>query len=126
MSILIFYRLTNYIFPIIQDMGEIHKKLGRRIRELRKIKGWSQEKLASKAGLHFTYIGAIERGERNITLENIEKLAAALDVRIDDLLKFSGNSGKETGLEDVVVFLKNKRPKDIDRIRKVIKAMFEK
>ena len=107
-------------------MGEIHEKLGGRIRELRKMKGWSQEKLGAKANLHFTYIGSIERGKRNISLENIEKLAAALEVKVEDLLNFSGNSEKETGLEDIVVFLKSRHPKDIDRIRKIIKAVFEK
>ena len=47
----------------------------------------SQEKLAEKAGVHRTYIGMIERSEKNITLLNMEKIARALNVEITDLLK---------------------------------------
>lgn len=62
---------------------------GDKVRELRKEKGLSQEELADKAGLHRTYIGMIERGEKNITLTNIEKIGKALNVEISELLKFS-------------------------------------
>jgi transcriptional regulator with XRE-family HTH domain len=49
--------------------------------------GWSQEKLAEKADLHWTYVGGIERGERNISLQNIVKIARALGVTSGRLLK---------------------------------------
>lgn len=49
-----------------------------RIREMRTHKNWSQEELAEKAGLHRTYIGAVERGERNITLRTLDRIADAL------------------------------------------------
>lgn len=55
---------------------------GEKVRELRKEKGLSQEELSYKADLHRTYIGMIERAEKNITLTNIEKIAKALDVDI--------------------------------------------
>jgi transcriptional regulator with XRE-family HTH domain len=55
------------------------------VRELRKLKNLSQEKLAFRADLHRTYIGMIERAEKNITLLNIEKIANALEVNINDL-----------------------------------------
>lgn len=54
------------------------------MREERLKKGLTQEALASRAGVHRTYIGMIERAEKNITLENIEKLAKALGIRIAD------------------------------------------
>lgn len=60
---------------------------GERVREIRKEKALSQEELAHKANLHRTYIGMIERAEKNITLINIEKIANALDVNISDLIK---------------------------------------
>jgi transcriptional regulator with XRE-family HTH domain len=66
---------------------EILVQFGDRVREIRKQKGLSQEELSFKANLHRTYIGMIERAEKNITLLNIEKIANALEVDISDLLK---------------------------------------
>lgn len=62
--------------------GEVLIKFGDKVREERVRLGLSQEELASRAGVHRTYIGMIERAEKNITLRNIEKLAKALDIRI--------------------------------------------
>lgn len=61
---------------------------GDKVRELRKEKGLSQEELSFKADLHRTYIGMIERAEKNITLINIEKIAKALDISVNDLMNF--------------------------------------
>lgn len=61
-------------------------KFGERVREIRKEKGLSQEELAHKADLHRTYIGMIERAEKNITLINIEKIANALEIDLKKLL----------------------------------------
>ena len=58
---------------------------GRKVREERLKRGLSQEELADKAGFHRTYIGMIERAERNITLANIQKIAEALGLEISDL-----------------------------------------
>jgi len=68
---------------------EILIKFGSKVRELRNSLGISQEELADKAGLHRTYIGMIERAEKNITLINIEKIAKALGFPINELLKFT-------------------------------------
>ena len=57
------------------------------VRKIRNKKGFSQEELAYKANLHRTYIGMIERAEKNITLINIEKIANALEIEIADLIK---------------------------------------
>lgn len=62
-------------------------KFGNRVKKLRKAKGLSQEELAHFAGLHRTYVGMIERAEKNITLNNIEKIANALDTEIYNLFK---------------------------------------
>ena len=61
-------------------------KFGKRVRKERVKQGLSQEALAAKAGVHRTYIGMIERAEKNITLLNIEKIAKALKVQLDDLI----------------------------------------
>jgi len=64
---------------------EHRKAFGQRIRELRVRRSWTQEELASKCGRHWTYIGGIERGERNPTLTVIVDLARALAVPVGDL-----------------------------------------
>jgi transcriptional regulator with XRE-family HTH domain len=61
------------------------KKLGEHIRNLRKEKGYSQESFAYKVKLHRTYIGAVERGEKNITIKNLEKISDCLEVKMSDI-----------------------------------------
>lgn len=53
-------------------------RFGGKVRELRLAKGWTQEELAERTGLHPTYIGGVERGERNLGLDNLLKIARAL------------------------------------------------
>lgn len=57
------------------------------MRAFRLAKNLSQEELADDCGLHRTYIGSVERGERNISIDNMERIAAALGVELRDLLK---------------------------------------
>lgn len=64
-------------------------RFGENLRRLRLAKGLSQEGLAQMAGIHRTYIGAVERGERNVSIDNMERIAAALGANITELL--SGN-----------------------------------
>lgn len=71
----------------ILNMGKkkILVQFGEKVRELRKEKGLSQEELSYKSDLHRTYIGMIERAEKNITLANIEKIAKGLNVELNEL-----------------------------------------
>ncbi|MEW6609572.1 MAG: helix-turn-helix transcriptional regulator [bacterium] len=69
-------------------MSDIQIKFGQRVRELRQIQGLTQEELAEKAELHSTYIGTIERGEQNLSLGSIEKVAKGLGVSIAELFLF--------------------------------------
>ena len=64
---------------------EILIKFGNKVRERRAELGLSQEELASRAGVHRTYIGMIERAEKNITLKNINKIATALNMELSDM-----------------------------------------
>lgn len=61
-------------------------EFGRRVRARREVAGFSQEALAARADLHRTYIGSVERGERNISLLAIEKIAQALDCSMPNLM----------------------------------------
>ena len=72
----------------MRKKAEISIKFGQRLRELRTLKGLSQEALAHEASFHRSYIGMIERAEKNITLVNIEKIAKALKININDLMDF--------------------------------------
>ena len=65
----------------------IREVLARNLRRLRGERGLSQEVLADLAGLHRTYVGSIERGERNVSIDNIERLAKALQIAAADLIK---------------------------------------
>lgn len=66
---------------------DVLMKFGERVRAERTKLGLSQEALATKAKVHRTYIGMIERAEKNITLENIEKVAKALNMRLSEFFK---------------------------------------
>lgn len=68
-------------------MADINKKVGSNIKKYRQRKGWTQEKLAFEANFHRAYIGQIERGEKNIGLQNLERIAHSLGVKIADLFK---------------------------------------
>jgi transcriptional regulator with XRE-family HTH domain len=74
----------NIFFEVEEDIVKI---FGGRIRALRLEQGWSQELLAEKTGFHRTYIGMIERGERNLSLRNIETFANTFTMTISELLK---------------------------------------
>lgn len=67
--------------------NEIRVKFGKTLRRLRKNQSVSQEAFAAKCDLHRTYISDIERGERNVSLENIEKIANVLNMQISELFK---------------------------------------
>lgn len=67
--------------------AEVQRRLGKRIRELRMKKGWSQDVFADKSGFHRAQVGAFERGEMNLTLASLLLLAETLGIRIVDLFK---------------------------------------
>jgi len=63
------------------------KRFGQRIRKLRRERGWSQEELAARCKLHRTYLGSVERGERNISVISLRRLARALRVSLSELFR---------------------------------------
>lgn len=73
-------------------MEPLLKVLGKRVHDLRVEKGWSQEEFAHVCGLHRTYVGQIERGEKNVSFENLTKFSGALSLTLSELML-----GLETG-----------------------------
>lgn len=67
-------------------VGDLQKAVGRNLRAYRLERGLSQEALAEVLGVHRTYMGGIERGERNLTLKSVEKIAEKLDVEARELM----------------------------------------
>ena len=68
-------------------MQAIQRKVGAKVRALRKEKGWSQDVFADRSGLHRAHVGEIERGEANVTLQTLKIIADTLGCRIVDLVK---------------------------------------
>lgn len=73
-------------------MDDVKKLIGDRIRQLRKERGLSQERLGYESGLHYTHIGAIERGEKNWSIDTLVKVAEGLNVTVNDLLTLPSKS----------------------------------
>lgn len=71
------------------EVGRLRRVIAQNVRRLRKAQGFSQEGFADACGLHRTYIGAIERAERNVSVDNIERMADALGLEGWELLRSS-------------------------------------
>jgi transcriptional regulator with XRE-family HTH domain len=89
MLIIVCRTLVYSDLPFVTKMtSKILIKFGQKVREERLKRGLSQEALAERAGVHRTYVGMIERAEKNITLINIQKIAKALSLEIKDLFTY--------------------------------------
>ena len=103
-------------------MSDIAKVLGQRIRNYRTSKGLSQEKLAELSGCHPTYIGQIERGEKNATIESIEKISVALNVSLSRLFEKlgAGESGARNIPLECYEFLSTKTKEEQEQIYRIL------
>ena len=106
-------------------MSDIAKIIGQRIRNNRNKLGLSQEKLAEFSGCHHTYIGQLERGEKNATVESVEKIAVALDLPLSKL--FENLGGSKTEENDIAVkcydFINAKSKQEQEQIYKILLEM---
>ena len=106
-------------------MSDIAKVIGQRIRNYRTTAGLSQEKLAELSGCHPTYIGQLERGEKNATIESIEKIASALNVSLSKLFEQLGGQyadGRNIPLE-CYEFLSAKTPDEQAHLFNILREM---
>ena len=106
-------------------MGEIAKAVGQRIRNYRTKAGLSQEKLAEMSSCHPTYIGQLERGEKNATIESIEKITTALNLPMSKLFEQLG--GQDDGSRNIPLacyeFLSSKTPEEQEQLFKILLEM---
>ncbi len=111
--------MTKKVGPAVSDIVKI---LGQRIRNYRTAMGLSQEKLAEISGCHPAYIGQIERGEKNATIESIEKIASALNVSLSKLFEKLGAGEEKTNdiLLSCYEFLLAKTKKEQERFYRIL------
>ncbi|MBE0343926.1 XRE family transcriptional regulator [Paenibacillus sp. 28ISP30-2] len=109
-------------------MSELLDLVGTRIRDIRKSKGLSQEALAEKAGFNSSYIGFIERAERNISLKNLEKIAKALNVGVYQLLTYVKENDElteeDSSVKSILTLLRTRESKDTELALKILTDIF--
>ncbi len=114
-------------------MDIIHKKqvlkwFGQNLKRARKVKGYSQEALAEIAGIDLSYYGAVERGERAITILKLSQITNALNIPMRYL--FSGEPGRplnevEDKLEGLISFLRKRDAEDLDLFNEILPKLIE-
>jgi transcriptional regulator with XRE-family HTH domain len=106
-------------------MGDLVKRLGQRIRFLRKEKGLSQEQLGNLAGIHTNYIGQIERGEKNVTIESLEKIVDGLGISMEQLFHYLDPANNDDDLKQLIELLFQRPVQDRAFALNLIKSVFD-
>jgi XRE family transcriptional regulator, regulator of sulfur utilization len=108
---------------------ELRELFGGKVRALRQAKRLTQEQLGERANLHNTYIGAIERAETNLSMDNIGKLARGLDIEPGELFRFSSQNvpvgEQEKMLLEVLELLRDCEQKDLEHILRIVEEALE-
>ena len=105
-------------------MEDIKISLGKRIRDLRKQREFSQEELGGKAGLHFTYIGAIERGEKSCSIVTLEKISKGLGINIRDLFNIPSHESDINKLKkEIQEKISESSPQVLVALREMIRLL---
>jgi len=108
-----------------QSKDEIVKRLGERLRKLRKERGLSQDQLAELSGLHTNYVGQVERGEKNLTIETLQKVVEGLGVSFEELFRYLGPMKKKDALGEIVELLAERSSQDQEMALRVLKTVLE-
>ncbi|MDB5056398.1 MAG: transcriptional regulator [Bacilli bacterium] len=105
----------------------VHQLVGAKVREIRHTKGLSQEKLAELADTHYSYIGGLERGDRNITIGTLEKVAIALEIDFFELfdLGIVVLKGNSKIMNDIIELLLNKNEHELSKIFNILNEMYK-
>ncbi|MEK4508239.1 helix-turn-helix domain-containing protein [Paenibacillus sp. FSL K6-2524] len=109
-------------------MSNISITVGEKIRELRQQRGFSQEKLAFKAGITPSYMGQIERGEKSPTIDTLDKVTRALNIELSDLFVFTSNETSDletTHIDKITYQLLGRTPYEQEEIFNFIKRLLK-
>lgn len=110
------------------QMSELRQLIGTRIRAMRNTKGLTQQKLADIAGLDYRYIGALERGERNFSIDTLEKVLVALKVSLNELtysveVTSNEDSIRQEAIDEFISTSSQLTKEQISTLRKIIKEV---
>ena len=106
-------------------MAETKISLGKRIRTLRRINDLSQEELAEKANMSGKYVGEIERGQANITIDILGKISTALDVEISELFDFQHEINRQELIPKINSLLQDADDQNLQTIFRIIKSILK-
>ncbi|GGG81993.1 helix-turn-helix domain-containing protein [Paenibacillus radicis (ex Gao et al. 2016)] len=112
-------------------MSAFSYSVGNRIRALRKQRGWTQEQLAEKANLHYSYLSSMERGERNVSIDSLEKVINALKINPMQIFNFmdtevlEGTADKESTLQAINALLQVRNTDEVKMVYRILIDMLE-
>ncbi|MDK8190550.1 helix-turn-helix transcriptional regulator [Paenibacillus sp. UMB7766-LJ446] len=108
-------------------MTTLRNSVGERIREIRKAKGWTQQQLAEHSGLDDAYIGSVERGERNFSIDTLEKIVTALKVSTSDVFiaidEDEEISLRRNAIDEYSVVISELKKSQIEIMKKIINEL---
>lgn len=106
-------------------MSDVVKRVGDRIRRLRKDKGLSQEQLAELSGLHTNYVGQVERGEKNLTIETLQKVVVGLGVSLEEFFRYLDPMKRKDTLGQIVEMLSERSAQDQVMALRVLQTVLD-
>lgn len=108
-----------------ESKSELVQRIGERIRRVRKEINLSQEQLAERSGLHTNYVGQVERGEKNLTLETLEKVVGGLGISLEELFRYIGPMKQKDAISQIVDLLIERPSADQEMALSVLKSVLD-
>ncbi|MEK3687928.1 helix-turn-helix domain-containing protein [Paenibacillus sp. FSL R10-2736] len=108
-----------------ESKSELVQRIGERIRRVRKEINLSQEQLAERSGLHTNYVGQVERGEKNLTLETLEKVVGSLGISLEELFRYIGPMKQKDAISQIVELLIERPSADQEMALSVLKSVLD-
>ncbi len=106
-------------------MADTKLLLGKRLRYLRRLDDLSQEDLAEKAGVSHKYIGEIERGKANLSIDIADKIATALNIEMTDLFDYKHEVGRQELQKEINALIRDAGDEDLQKVYRVLKSILK-